>query len=383
MAGLMPDATTCCDPCDEPLSVAVPGPAGDDGSDGAAGAAGANAFTTTTAQFTMPAEGANVTVSVGTSAPFGIGQTLYIESGGAEGYFEVITKPNSTSIQLQNIESTGSSLYVDNSAPGTIFASGGTVSPGGIQGPSGTAASAAPVGATYITQTPNGTLTSEQSLSGLATGLLKNTTATGVLSIGVQGTDFYAPGGTDVALADGGTGASNAGGARTALGLVIGTDVQAYHANLTALSALTLTSLGESLLESVTPAQARSEIDADNGYGLIGALSSVDCNVGPADTSITTGSTRYRIDKVVIFSASISLTTATCGLFTAAGGAGTTIAADQAMSALTSSSKYDDLSLEAVVGTDAFTSGTIYFRIGTPQGAAATCSVRIYGWMFD
>lgn len=41
---------------------------------------------------------------------------------------------------------------------------------------------AAPVDATYITQTSNGTLTAEQALSGLATGLLQVTTSTGVLS---------------------------------------------------------------------------------------------------------------------------------------------------------------------------------------------------------
>ena len=42
--------------------------------------------------------------------------------------------------------------------------------------------SAAPVDATYITQTSNATLTAEQALSGLATGLVQVTTATGVLS---------------------------------------------------------------------------------------------------------------------------------------------------------------------------------------------------------
>ncbi len=43
---------------------------------------------------------------------------------------------------------------------------------------------------------------------------------------------------TDLAVADGGTGSSTAGGARTNLGLVIGTDVQAQNANLSAFAGL-------------------------------------------------------------------------------------------------------------------------------------------------
>lgn len=75
----------------------------------------------------------------------------------------------------------------------------------------------APTDATYITQTANAGLSNEQALGALATGILKNTTTTGVLSIAAQGTDYYAPGGTDVAITDGGTGASTATNAFNAL----------------------------------------------------------------------------------------------------------------------------------------------------------------------
>lgn len=80
----------------------------------------------------------------------------------------------------------------------------------------------APTSATYITQTANSSLSAEQALGALATGILKSTTSTGVLSIAAQGTDYYAPGGTDVAVADGGTGAS------TLTGLVQGNGTSAF-----------------------------------------------------------------------------------------------------------------------------------------------------------
>jgi hypothetical protein len=77
----------------------------------------------------------------------------------------------------------------------------------------------APTTATYITQTADATLTGEQALSSLGTGLLKNTTGTGVLSIGTSGTD-YAPATSGSSLLKG----NGAGGFSNA---VAGTDYQA------------------------------------------------------------------------------------------------------------------------------------------------------------
>jgi hypothetical protein len=53
-----------------------------------------------------------------------------------------------------------------------------------------------PADATYIVQTPHADLSAEQALSALATGILKSTTVTGVISIAVAGTDYSAPGHT-------------------------------------------------------------------------------------------------------------------------------------------------------------------------------------------
>lgn len=78
-----------------------------------------------------------------------------------------------------------------------------------------TTAGGAPTDATYITQTCHATLSAEQCLSVLATGILKSTTTTGVVSIATAGTDYVAPAGnvaTATALAANGAncGAGNA-----------------------------------------------------------------------------------------------------------------------------------------------------------------------------
>ena len=75
----------------------------------------------------------------------------------------------------------------------------------------------------------------------------------------------YTPSGTDVAVADGGTGSSTAAGARTALGVVIGTDVQAQGATLDSLEGLSLVS-GDILYATAADTLARLPKGADGEF---------------------------------------------------------------------------------------------------------------------
>lgn len=159
----------------------IAGPRGTTGTPGTDGTDGVNAYTTLTANFTMPAELGTAVATVADTSWMTTGNTYYLQGAG---WLQATAIGGATSVTLMNLEDAASDAYLANVAPGTIIALSSKLVAAGIQGPAGTdGAGGAPTDATYITQTPNGTLTNEQPLSGLATGLVKNTTATGVLSI--------------------------------------------------------------------------------------------------------------------------------------------------------------------------------------------------------
>jgi len=97
--------------------------------DGPAGVDGQNAYTVTTANFTVPNVGANVSIAVSalgqsTGLWAQVGQIIYIQGAG---YYEVVSA-TATVIVAENLGYTG------NAAPTTVIALGAGVSPGGVRG---------------------------------------------------------------------------------------------------------------------------------------------------------------------------------------------------------------------------------------------------------
>lgn len=90
----------------------------------------------------------------------------------------------------------------------------------------------------------------------------------------------------------------------------------------------------------------------------------------------------FRITKITAQGASLSLTTAAGGIYQAASKAGTAIvAAGQVYTALTGPNLALDLTLAA--GTTVYAPNTQpILSLTTPQGAAASCNVYIFGDIF-
>lgn len=126
----------------------IPGPQGPAGDDGTDGTNGVDAFTTTSAQFTVPAANATVAVTVASAEWMSFGQVVYIVGAG---YYEVASTPADpwTAVTLENLG------YDGNAAPATVIASGAKVSPGGVAGADGSAAAGGLLAANNLSDLAN------------------------------------------------------------------------------------------------------------------------------------------------------------------------------------------------------------------------------------
>lgn len=113
-----------------------------------------------------------------------------------------------------------------------------------------------------------------------------------------------------------------------------------------------------------------------NGIRLLGKVLGVNANSATTDFAVPLiNAGTYSPAAIVFTNASISLTTATAGVFSAPGGSGT-VTADAALSGLTTALK----TAKPAATADLLSVDVLYVRVGTAQGAAATFDAYIYGY---
>ena len=119
------------------------------------------------------------------------------------------------------------------------------------------------------------------------------------------------------------------------------------------------------------------------GQILLGQLIGANMNsTGDQQIVIFSAPAKYIIRRIVATNASISLSTAVGGIYPAVSKGGTAIVANsQVYSGLTASGKFVDLTVASgyTSGGDVLTVKSIYLSLTTPQGAAATADIYVYG----
>lgn len=129
----------------------------------------------------------------------------------------------------------------------------------------------------------------------------------------------------------------------------------------------------------------KGNIYSQNAASYVMKATGVNFNSTNTDTAISVvlpvGVTNYLVATVRIANASASISTATWGLFSATGGGGTAIeGAGQTISVTTAAANTNNNSMSATptnAATQSFNFATLYFRVGTAQGSAATGDVMV------
>ena len=128
---------------------------------------------------------------------------------------------------------------------------------------------------------------------------------------------------------------------------------------------------------ATTVANHPANLASNQAIRLLASYQSVNVNA-TGDTVLPINNTSsYSVSNVIFTNASVSLTTAAAGLFTAPSAGGTAIVSNAALSAMTGSTV---VSQRTVASTAQQTGQNLYVNVGTAQGAAATMDVYVYGY---
>lgn len=191
--------------CTTPYVVNIPGPRGAAGANGTNGTNGVNVFSFTTASFIVPAFGSSVVVPLATTSflPESASGQFFVSVQGC-GYLQVMDVTG-LNVTLQN--PLAGVLGVPNAIPTTVIATNTLVTLAGALGATGSpgVSGGAPVGASYICRTADGTLTNETALDSLSAGYLKTQGSGGFGAVSTVATIPIADVTGTVPIAQGGT----------------------------------------------------------------------------------------------------------------------------------------------------------------------------------
>ena len=110
---------------------------------------------------------------------------------------------------------------------------------------------------------------------------------------------------------------------------------------------------------------------------LIASAEGVNLNSVGDTIATVLSSGRVSVQSIIVTNASVDLTTAQLAVYTGPGATGTAVKTAYALTGNTTAAK---VIVTAATSTDAITSGNLYIRNTTAQGAAATADVFIYGY---
>ena len=128
---------------------------------------------------------------------------------------------------------------------------------------------------------------------------------------------------------------------------------------------------------ATTVANHPSNLSTNQAIRLLASYQGVNVNATGDTVLPILNTTNYSVSNVIFTNASVNLTTAAAGLFTAPSAGGTGIVANAALTALSAATV---VSQRTVASTATQTGQNLYVNVGTAQGAASTMDVYVYGY---